>query len=351
MVRADLLSKRALTRHNARRAAISRKHALLWDDDEEVDTKENAKENARPPAPAVTIIKPPSVPTVVPASAPAKHVLPVAAVWGFSEKQVSPDWGKRNREVLNEDDSRETLPNKARLAMKSDGLGRQQSKDKARQRSLDLKFYVKRNKARRAARQQLELEWEEQEQAEPDGGGKESTRSRPRARLPREIESRRSRIRRDQRRAARDSKCFDYYSVESMELEPLAEAEQATEKKQKRRVPLAVKQDALRRILLEEELSRIILTSESKGPPVTALFRDGVMLSTDAVKDLQVMLAGQSVARALAKALSPPAKKIAAANERSPLARDFGGSKTSKAHTKKPMTKPVVYKGRGKRGA
>merc|ERR1719174_2068928 len=112
-----------------------------------------------------------STPTTVPktsvTSAPFGRSLPAAAIWG-ANKQLSVDWScKRDREVLNEVDSRETLLNKAKLANKISG--RQHSMEKARRRSLKLKYYVKRNKASRAMRQQHEFDLEEQERGDSDG--------------------------------------------------------------------------------------------------------------------------------------------------------------------------------------
>jgi hypothetical protein len=307
-------------------------------------TKENlnVKFHVRAVAPVSCMMPVSRTLTIVPktsvTSAPGQ-LLPASAVWG-SKKQLSADWScKRDREVLNEVDSRETLLNKAKLANKISG--RQHSMEKARRRSLKLKYYVKRNKASRAMRQQHEFDLEEQERGDSDG---DITITRPSAKPPPELASRRDRIRREQRRASRDRKCFDYFEpADSLELEPLVET--TPPPKKKRCAPLTIKQELLRRVMIEEELSRIIICSESKGPPVSDLYRDGLMLSTDAVKDLQVMLAGQSKARAFAKALAPSPNKTQRGG--SPRVRICGGPKASKAHS----TKPIVYKGRGKRGA
>merc|ERR1719473_2334265 len=362
-------------RFNIRREAITKKHTgLLFDDDiDDSHFKENVKQTPLACA-ASPSVKPgrATSPSMKPARATSPRVtspkcvfeLPATATWGMKAKlQRSVEWvSKRDREILDEAHSAETLPSKARLRTKSsDAYGCAYRKEKIKQRSLRRKYWIKSDKARRAARKQHALAAAQQPEAEPEpepemgrvdveehadgeydgggtgGGGVGEGKKAPRVRQSAYWTKRHEKTRRQARCAARDRKCFDPTDpVESIRLEPIVDEAPKKKKRSFRR--------AVPRAVLKPELLRSLLSRESAGPPVTDLLTTGVVLSNEAVYDLQLMLAGQGVARALAKAVSAPPLKIRSAKEVK-AATSFKTPPPAKAHP----TKPALVGPRGKR--
>ena len=108
------------------------------------------------------------------------------------------------------------------------------------------------------------------------------------------MNKRRERIRRDERRAARDRKCFSTDDELRPSSAPPKNIPKAGGVKTRKAAPGTAP-------LAGEELSALMLAASPTGPSVSDLFNGGVMLSSAAAQDMQQMMAGM--------ASRPPRKK------------------------------------------
>jgi hypothetical protein len=240
-------------------------------------------------------MKPLPAPVVAPTpSDDAMIPLPPATVWGHRHKI----WIARckDRRMIEDmikahESSDVALEQRACLPVKTSHLERKAERRlKARNRGLMSKHYDKRRKARLASRkdrddrlaaeQENEAKQEKKERAAwrpalDDEVRAEVEEPEPKARPSRKTAERREKVRRSQRRAARDAKCLvpdDPIEWAALEVPP--------PKKPKRREGPP---------LLPPKLVRYLLSRESSGAALRDVFHGGVCLSSAAAHDFQAM--------------------------------------------------------------
>jgi len=196
-------------------------------------------------------------------------------------------------------------------AMDDDGRpsARHAHRAKVIAQSLDKKFWRKHQAARREGRrahQHLLSEMERAERSEADGDladedeALELTVARRKPTNPHGLA--RAKVRRAQRLAARDRKCFAFDDpVEAEALLPSPEEAAPVAKKKKPTPPEDPKlaaHSAIDRMLREYlETAPVLLSFESKGAPLQDLYHGGIMLSCAAVRDLGQMAVGLPVTK------------------------------------------------------
>lgn len=266
-------------------------------------------------------------------------LLPANAVWGLKGRQ---QWVcHRDQEIVEEFLISEKHESRARLPLKGTGQARAEHKQKAMARGLEKKHWKKVAAARADAREAHEVLLEQEERVQlgdADGGREQPMRAAKEWKGPRMAARRErvARIRREQRCAARDRKCFAHEEpVESLSPEPLPAVE-ATRPKPKWEMPSA-----------ENIPMAPFPWSEPEGPAVAELFRGGVMLSCAAVDDLKVMMADIR-APALAHTIDH-AKRARCRAGRNTMAKKM--AKLKKLGAGAYLVAPSMVKGQGKRHA
>jgi len=230
---------------------------------------------------------PPSVPIVPPSNEALP--LPAQAVWGYKHKL----WLARCMERRTVEDIFEAyassdigpIDQRARLPIKSQQADRKaERKAERREQGLQKKYYDQRRTARRAALKEhqalLAAEQEEQERTAREAhddleeAEMEEADMKP-TRPSRKTAARREKMRRSQRRAARDAKCLapdDPIEWAALEVD-------APKKPTRRTTPPR----------LSPKLISLLLSRESSGAALSDVFNCGVCLSSAAAKDLRDM--------------------------------------------------------------
>jgi len=260
---------------------------------------------------------------------PDEPSLPSTAVWGGRRIWTSP----RGQEVLNQWLDDVQLLSRSKLAIKTHSTySEMQRAEKAKQKGLMHKHWgkkrVQKSRARAAAdalAEQLAMQMAGDADAPgiPTRPPEATSDSAPVCRDGKMRGERRkngvivAKLRRSQRRAARDRKCFAFDDAENLPVAPAPHTLRA----KKKPVPF------------KKSYAYMLLCSEPLGPVLSDLFSGGLMLSMPATLDLEEMLGHKRKARA--RAVDAPPDQTAA-KEASP----------ARASVKKAATKMLAKRGK-----
>jgi len=220
--------------------------------------------------------------------------LPRASVWGSASPMLKRVWSSsREHEVMEEWLDEVELPNNAKMVLKGASAWPEKDREyKTKHARLHDKFWAKKRKEKKHARERTALAEHEHELARLNDAGdatpaasqktlyllhKSAARKPPHKNAPR-----RAKVRRDQRRASRSARSFDLDDGENLVWV-------MSQKQIERRREVAA---ALAVAAMQYDVKRAmtLLHREPKGPALAELFKRGVPLSIKATKDLTDLL-------------------------------------------------------------